>query len=343
MAANRRTLARLASQRAALNAIVDTRTRALAVAWARAWDEIAADLQDAVVDYVENPGTSALIRGRKARQALQVASQRLLVLHREAGMQISQDALRLIRRAARDQHDLILSQLPAEWDGLLRTDPRQMDAMARRVTERIVKLTGSLSPEADRRMRRELLRGLSVGDNPRTVARRILQRVRGIFDGGLARANVIARTEMLDAYRNAAQASQKQAKSTLAGWQWVATLGPRTCPSCIEKHGSLHSLDEPGPLDHHQGRCVRVPVTKSWAELGFPGISEPAPALKPGDGVRWFDSQDEATQRQVLGRNFDAYAEGRFPPSDWSVRRSSEGWRDAFHVGKPRSSAALAS
>ena len=43
-------------------------------------------------------------------------------------------------------------------------------------------------------MRRQLIRGVTVGDNPRDVAARLLQQLRGVFEGGIYRAEVIART-----------------------------------------------------------------------------------------------------------------------------------------------------
>lgn len=121
------------------------------------------------------------------------------------------------------------------------------------------------------------------------------------------------------------------------------------CPSCLAQHGTRHPMDEDGPIDHHQGRCTRLPVTKTWSELGFEGITEPDPHLTPqaGDGVRWLQSQPAATQEKILGpKRYDAWRDGRYPPEDWSVRKThwSEGpdgkprqdWRDSMHVGPVR-------
>ena len=86
---------------------------------------------------------------------------------------------------------------------------------------------------------------------------------------------MIARTEMLDANREAALETRKTNNDILECWEWWAQLdSSRTCISCIAQHGTRHPADEPGPLDHHQGRCVAVPATKSWRELGF-DIDEP--------------------------------------------------------------------
>lgn len=339
-----RTLSDVLAHKAAVDTVADARTRQLVAAWARAWDEIAADMDRTITLMMGEalggaPRPSRAMRLRRQRRALTVASDRLADLCRQAGVDISEDARRLIGRAASDQRRLVATQLPpsitVDW---ARVDPAQMDAIVARTTEQITVRTFVLSQEATAAMGRELSRSVAVGTSPREAARRMLARVGDGFNGGLTRALVIARTEQVDAYRRAAEASQNANRDILSGWQWVATLGPRTCPSCLAHHGEKHPLDEPGPLDHHQGRCARVPVTKSWSELGFTGIREPGPSIRPGDGERWLGQQPEQTQRQVMGpRRFDAWQSGDYPVSSWSARVESPGWRPSYHVGPVRS------
>lgn len=146
---------------------------------------------------------------------------------------------------------------------------------------------------------------------------------------------MIARTEQLDAYRAAEQSHQANA-DLLTGWQWIATLGPRTCRSCVAMHGSIHGLDEPGPLDHQQGRCARMPLTKSWDELGFPGAQEPSRTINPGDGEKWLAGQPDDVQRHILGVNGQKqWQDGNWPSSEWSERRETDGWRDSFGAATP--------
>jgi hypothetical protein len=338
MAPTRRTLAAVARQKGELGRYADTRTNDLVASWARAWDEISADLADAIDDLTADPTkVSALVRRRKAAQALQIASAKLLEVSRTAGATISDDARQLVELAATHQAQLVLSQLPDAAAGLdlLRVDAQQMDAIAHRATETITRRALTLHADAEQVMRRELLRSAAVGSSPRVAASRMLSRVQGAFDGGLTRAMVIARTEQVDAYRAAATRWQDTNADVLAGWQWVATLGPRTCSSCISHHGEIHRLDEPGPLDHPQGRCARTPITKSWRELGF-DVDEPDPVIRPGDGELWFNAQPPSVQRQVMGdAHFEAWQEGRYSADRWSVRRSTDGWRDSYHVGTP--------
>lgn len=332
MTINRRTITEAARQKAKVGRIVDTTTADLILAWARAWDEIAADLEDTITAGLTG---SRRLRARKQREALRIVSLRLLALCDEAGDAITADARQLVELAAMHQTELIGTQLPKVLAVQLeRTDPRQVEAIVKRTTQQITARHRQLHHEAQVQMRRELMRSVAVGDNPREAARRMVKGLRQPFDGGLTRAMVIARTETLDAYRTASQAAQDANSDVLAGWRWMATLSRRTCPSCLAHHGELHELKEPGPLDHHQGRCARVPETKSWAELGFSGIAETKPAIREGDGARWLKSQPADVQRDVLGsKRYDAYKAGDYPPEAWSVKRSAEGWRDSYHVG----------
>jgi hypothetical protein len=150
------------------------------------------------------------------------------------------------------------------------------------------------------------------------------------FAGGLTRAMTIARTEILDAHRAASLATDTANKGLLAGWQWVAQLGPRTCPSCWAQHGSIHPVDEAGPLDHQSGRCTRAPVTKSWRDLGF-DIDEPPSAVPDARAV--FASLPEADQLAVMGpKRLGMLRDGTASWDDLSVRRTTDGWRDSYHA-----------
>lgn len=333
MAVNRKTMTQAMRQKAQVGRVVDATTADLIVAWARAWDEVAASLEELLAKELTTAGR---LRARRQRQALELISRRLLALAESSGVRVSEDARRLVAMSLAHQGVLIGTQMPPGMSvQLSRPDAAQVEAIVKRSTEQITSRTLQLHAEAEQQMRRELARSVAVGDNPREAARRMVQGLRQPFDGGLTRALVIARTENLDAYRAAAQTTQDANRDVLAGWRWVASLSRRTCPSCVAHHGELHSLDEPGPEDHHQGRCARVPVTKSWAELGFHGISEPGGTLRDGDGVRWLESQPAEVQRDVFGpKRYEAYKAGDYGPEKWSERHENDGWRPSWHVGK---------
>jgi hypothetical protein len=96
------------------------------------------------------------------------------------------------------------------------------------------------------------------------------------------------------------------------------------CMSCIAQDGTVHGLDETLD-DHHQGRCVAVPITASWAELGF-DIEEPEEDR--ASARDWFMEQDEATQRAMFRNNllYDAWKDGRVTWEQLSKESESDVW-----------------
>ena len=174
--------------------------------------------------------------------------------------------------------------------------------------------------------------GLAAGLNPNQVARAIIRESLDEFEGGLTRARMIARTEMLDAYREAAMLTQLANRKHLAGWIWWAELSGRTCSSCISMHGSEHPLEEPGPLDHHQGRCGRVPVAN---QPGRDALAEEGEKARNSRDA-FFAGLSEADQRAILGkRGFEQWKAGNWPMHQWSRRRVNPGWRDSYVKATP--------
>jgi hypothetical protein len=180
-------------------------------------------------------------------------------------------------------------------------------------------------------MWRSLIRGVSTGQNPRTVARLMINRLESEFNGGLARALNIARTEMLDAHREASRIRDEANASILGSWLWMCTFSTRTCPSCLSKHGTEYPITEPGPLDHQSGRCTRVTVTKSWRDLG---IDRPEPRGRSlPDAREWFASLPERDQLAIMGRTrLDLLLSGEIEWDELSTLRTTRGWRDSFGV-----------
>lgn len=344
MAVDRRVLALIAAQKSSLSGVTDAQARALLVAWARAWDEISVELDRAIRDMVAaaqdgRPVVHRKITARQAAQALQHASVQLEALILATGVRATVDVWEMVRRGMADADAVTRLQLPGSLrTTVVRVDARQLDAIVQRTTEQITARHVWLAADAQDTMKRELVRTLAVGDNPRVAARRMMSQAQSVFAGGRSRALTIARTEQLDAYRNASQRHNLQNRAVLQGWRWIADLSERTCRSCLAMHGTDHPVQEAGPIDHHQGRCTRVPVTKSWAELGV-DVDEPDD-MTP-DAQAWFNSQPEQVQRDILtNRGYEAYQRGDYPMSDWSSRRRTEGWRDSRVPSTPPRSAA---
>lgn len=318
---------------------IDATTSELATAWSRAWNEIAKEWDLAIEDLVaatrdgQWPTRAQINRSRRAQSALQAASESLTGLARQTQIQITGDLPGLIEQAQLQQLALVGIQLPPDsgidW---ARLDRRALSSIVERTTQQVTALTWPLAGDATAAMKSALVRGVAVGDNPRDVARDMVSRVHGAFDGGLRRAENIARTEMIDAHRTASKMTQDANLHVIKGWRWTANLSDRTCPACLSMHGQEFPPEEPGPLGHQSCRCSRAPVTKSWRELGF-DIDEP-PRNAP-TGPQWLAGQPESVQRKVLGtRRYDAWKAGQYPPEQWAVRRSTTGWRDSFRTSK---------
>lgn len=339
MAVTRRTLQLQEQLRRELFKITDTQTRALVRAWADAWNEVEADLTATLLDMLtagDQVTRAQLLRSTRLRKALAIIADHLEQLAKDAGVTITGDLRGVVDTAGGAQASVIDSQLPPRsnlLDGLdawSTVDERQVAAIVQRSTEQITSLLDPLSDEAYDAVRRELIRGVASGSNPRQTAARMVRRAEKGFNGGLNRALNIARTETLDAHRQAAALGQAQHADVLSGWSWLAKLDTLTCPSCWSQHGTVHDLSEPGPFDHQSGRCGRLPTVKPWSDLGL-DIEEP-PSLIP-DADALFDGLTSAEQLAILGPGrYEAWARGEFPLSDWSVRRTTPGWRDSFGV-----------
>lgn len=342
MAVTKATLRLLAGMRIAINNPVDAATQTLITAWGTAWTEVAAEWDAAINDLVATstdgawPSRTKINRAQRARNALKVTRDALNQLVKDLPVTVLQDVPNLTTAAADWQARLTASQLPpvagtqAELAASFnRVDPRALDAVVKRTTGRVTALSRPLSAQAEQAMKSVLIRGVTIGDNPRTSASIMLDRVQGAFEGGRNRALVIARTEILDAHRAATTAANKANADTLTGWQWVAQLDKRTCPSCWSLHGSTYDVDDAGPHDHQQGRCVGVPVTKTWAQLGFGGLDEPASVLPDARAV--FDDLPRADRVAVMGpQRLQLLDRGEIRWADLSRKRTTAGWRDSY-------------
>lgn len=335
---------RLAGElRATIGVTVDTETRKLVAAWARAWDEIAAEWDAALLDLASVdpdegwPRRRTIARATRARQAMTATVDQMQRLAAAAEVNIVSAAGDVVDIEKLYQPRLVASQLPKTAGTTaslaVRFDRVDADALAQivaRSTEQITAAARPLSAEASEAVRRSVIRGVAAGESPRVTAAAMVRRVEAAFNGGLTRALTIARTEILDASRAAAAIQQQANADVLTGWVWTADLSSRTCPSCIAQHGSVHPLTDPGPLDHQQGRCARTPVTKSWRQLGF-DIDEPPSAVP--DAREWFASQPADTQLAIMGPSrLEALQSGGVGWDDLSARRTTDGWRDSYGV-----------
>lgn len=325
------TIEALAASRRRVDDLVEGHVESVVVSWLNAMRDVEAE--------VERVAAANEVDVNTRMQRLEIArrdiTERIATLDEEVRMNLTSEVNSYVELAAATQPELITTQLPPIAYSFNRPDPEAIAWIVQRTTEQITVRHYYLSAEATKAMQAALRTGVAGGINPNEAAKRMVKDVRGAFHGGLFRATVIARTEMLDAYRASAHETELANSEALDGWTWWANIDNKTCISCIGMHGTDHPLDEPGPQDHHQGRCSRLPKTKSWKALGFDTVDEPD-GLEFETGQDWFERQPERVQREIMGpKRFEAWREGRFPPELWSKRVESPEWRDAHHIGDP--------
>lgn len=324
------------TMRIKLDATVDQATRDLAAAWSGAWDEIADEWAEALDELVQLadgdwPTQVQINRARRAQKAMQAAREQLDDLGRLTGIRILRDVSQLAADAALWEERLAVSQLPGsltvDWS---RVDADALAAIVRRTSQQVTASTRPLPAHQQAVMRQTLMRGITVGDNPRQAASLMLARLEGVFDGGRRRAETIARTELLDATRAAAHGARMANSDVLRGWMWMATKSARTCPACLAMDGQVFDLGTPGPEGHPSCRCTAAPLTKSMRDLGF-DVDEPVDIYQAGRD--WFDEQPEKVQAAIMGpERLRRLRDGSLSWDDIPLKKSNPGWRDSIGI-----------
>ena len=171
-----------------------------------------------------------------------------------------------------------------------------------------------LSEESQLAVRRAITTGLIAGQSPRVVARDIARRT----ELPASKADMIARTEMLRAYREAIRQSYEENSNIVRGYRRLASKSVRTCVMCLALDG-MESPSNSIMATHPMDRCTMVPIVDR-ARFGLKPLSTPE------TGAEWFDRQPEEIQWRVLGTaGLDKYTKGA-TLSDFTRVRESRTW-----------------
>jgi len=222
---------------------------------------------------------------------------------------------KLEAKVARDQivrvsHLAIDLELPSE--SLLRTLATEKPFAGSSLIEHFESLTQA----SQKHVRRALNVGMVQGETFDQIAARVQGTARLRFKDGaleLSRRQVrsVVGAAVQHAGQSARQATYKENEDVIAGELWTATLDSRTCPQCMELDGQEFPIGEGPQPPIHLGpcRCVRVPVLKSWEEIGF-DVGEVPPATRASmngevpDSTtysEWLADQPESVQDDALG------------------------------------------
>jgi len=164
-----------------------------------------------------------------------------------------------------------------------------------------------------------MVQGISLGEGPRTVARR----VRKVADIGRQRAETIARTEMIRSAREAQRQLYTQ-NMAVQGYRRQATQDSRVCLACLALSGTLHKTDEIMP-SHPNCRCVMIPETLSWAEItGDSSIPDTRPEVASPERI--LAGLSESDKLAIMGpQRYAMYKEGK-PLADFVQVLPNQEW-----------------
>lgn len=88
--------------------------------------------------------------------------------------------------------------------------------------------------------------------------------------GLLQRAELIARSELSNAYVNAQKTAAE--RNGYRYGRWIATKDERTCPVCASRHGRIYLLSEMVGTQHPRCRCSISPVSAGAVEETDPQV-----------------------------------------------------------------------
>ena len=241
-----------------------------------------------------------------------------------ADIEITARQREAIASGERDAYELMRLSLPSDTGVRV-----NMYRMPREAVENYVgmmqdgtplrELLGRYVGDAAQNLSETLVTGMVAGHNPRKVARE----VRDAYGMALSDAMRLARTEQLRAYRTANLQSYNANSDVVTSWRRLCAKLPNSCMACVMLDGKIYTLGEPMD-DHPNGKCVMLPVTKTYAELG---IDAPEPTYSPESARDWFERQTPATQRDMMGAGmFDAWKDGRFALEDIPMRVENATW-----------------
>ena len=179
----------------------------------------------------------------------------------------------------------VKKEMPIEVEMVL-PSPAQLQALAS--TEPIVGLPltewfDGLSEATGRSVTQAVRMGVIQGQTTQQIVQRLRQDVFGLLPGQRARgmtrqAEAIARTATNHVSTQARMLTYQANQGLIGALLWVATLDSRTTPLCQSLDQTKFYFDHgprpPGPPAHVGCRSSLSPITKSWQELGIPGLKE---------------------------------------------------------------------
>ena len=330
---------------------VDAVTAAAVNQYVAAWASVRDDLTRAAAEAARiaqetgNTRSPAAYRTARLNKVMDELTTQLQRLGMSTGVQVTNVVPPVMAVPQQVLRELEVAGAPA----LNRVPAGELQAIIRRQQEAIASRYLVLSVEAEAGLRDSLLRGIARGSSPDATARDMLRttaaataqrlgissaadlegaaagivaEVRASFAGGMQRALVLARTELIDASRVATTASYLASPDVVQGWEWMATLDKRTCPACWGMHGQVFAPDV-HQEGHQQCRCTQSPL--------LVGETPGGNGLQDRDVA--FRAMPREAQLQVLGpQRLKAYEQGVSLDAMAQRRDANGAWRASYGV-----------
>lgn len=181
-----------------------------------------------------------------------------------------------------------------------------------------------LSNSTATRVTRQIQIGIVQGESVDNMVRRLTGTAANGFTDGVLQttrreAETIVRTATAHVTSQARLETFKANSDVIRGERWMSALDHRTCEICAGLDGQEFELGEGVREPAHPGcRCLRIPITKSFRELGI-DLDDPPPPTRaakdytdlktalrgevPGDMTygQWLRQQPRDVQEEVLG------------------------------------------
>lgn len=285
---------------------------AIAKAYRTAIDRIQREL-DAITDSIEaevragRPVSSSMLWKEQRLERLQRQAVEELARAGAAARDLIEDArLDAISAALDEGADLVRAALESGISGAptvnaalsanIPTGSVQQIVAATQPATPLAQLLASIAAEGAEAAAQRMTTGVILGQNPRLVA----AAMRKELDIPRWRAERIARTEIMRAHREATAQRfldfEIDGEPLVQGWVWYAQVG-ECCVACLAMHGTIHPMTD--RLDGHPNcRCLMLPQTATWAELGFPGVDDD-PDLITGEAI--VRAMDQEALRERFG------------------------------------------
>lgn len=336
MAVTDETLRLVRDLRNAVGTEVDTAVRGLTAAWVNGWADLTARWRAALADVLALqaelqrwPSPWQLTRIERVQRAMLATEQTLTALGARATTDITAAAQNASDATVEREPHIIASQLPATvaaGAAVLIAGKVTANALAgdkQRAARQVARFTAQLATNGRNAVQRQLIGG---GTNPTVDS--LLAGIEGGFHSALGSAIDTARVEPVDAYRDTARTVHMANADLLGGWSWHCKCDERSCISCWVMDGTEYAADEEGPLDHGNGRCMRLPIARSWQRLGYTQ-TEPPSVIQPARDR--FDALPETDQIAIMGRaRHQLLTSGAVRWEDLATRRESRKWRPSY-------------